>query len=280
MYYLSASVVPRGQSDIETPAGVLTQANPLKIKLKFSTLVSKASDQLQEKVDISKVRRSIITSFTITHEGTIAEFKAAGDVGSLFDLLTTKHGLLSYQNYHFLTAIINEFIPDLHADMVDYQKDYAGYQFATNLERYLADETHLVDPNPELFSCLKITVSVKLSDRALTYIEELWELLLIRFELPPYQLLLKRILGGSIEISWCFPRCETTRMIEVVKSSSQFFAHHSIVRVSINEQVFYELSFQNEVSRYAYITFSWPVCHFQLRKTRQGYTTQQKDNAT
>ena len=250
MYYLSASVVPHGRSDIETPAVVLTQANLLKIKLKFSTLVSKTSDQLQEKVDISKLQRSIITSFSIPHKGSIAtEFKAAVDVASLFDLLAS-HGLLSYKNYHFLTAIINEFIPDLHDVMVDYQKDYAGYQFATNLEHHLAAETHLVDPNPELFSCLKITVRVKLSDRALTYIEELWELLLVRFELPPYQLLLKRILGGSIEISWCFPQCETTRMIEVVKSSPQFFADHSIVRVSINEQVFYELPFQQEVSRY------------------------------
>ena len=159
----------------------------------------------------------------------------------------TKYGLLSYKDHHFLDAIINEFIPDLHDDMVDYQKDYAGYQFATNLEHHLAAETNLVDPNPELFSCLKITVRVKLSDRALTYIEELWELLLIRFELPSCQLLLKSILGGSIDISWCFPQCETTRMVEVVKSSSQFFADHSIVRVSINEQVFYELSLHQEV---------------------------------
>ena len=254
-YILSASVAPsHGQSDIETPADVLTQANLLKIKLKFSTLVSKTSNQLQKKVDISELQRSIITSFSIPHKGSIAtEFKAAVDVASLFDLLTS-HGLLSYKNYHFLTAIINEFIPDLHDVMVDYQKDYAGYQYATNLEHHLAAETNLVDPNPELFSCLKITVRVKLSDRALAYIEELWELLLIRFELPPYQLLLKRILEGSIDISWSFPQCETTRMIEVVKSSSQFFVDHRIVRVSINEQVFYELPFLQEVSIYAYIT--------------------------
>ena len=247
LYYLSSPVAPsQSQSDIETPAGVLTQANLLKIKLKFSTLVSKTSDQLQEKVDISKLQHSIITAFSITHEGTIAEFKAAGDVASLFDLLT-RHGLLSYRNYHFLTAIINEFIPNIHDVMVDYQKDYAGYQFATNLERHLAAETNLVDPNPELFSCLKITVPINLSDRALTYIEELWESLLTRFKLPSCQLLLKSILGGSIDISWCFPQCETTRIIEVVKSSFQFFTDHSIIRVSINEQVFYEFSLHQEV---------------------------------
>ena len=134
--------------------------------------------------------------------------------------------------------------------MVHYQKDYAGYQCATNLEHYLAAETNLVDPNPELFSCLKITVRVKLSDRALAYIEELWESLLTRFKLPPYQFLLKSIFEGSIDISWCFPQCETTRIIEVVMSNFQFFSDHSIVRVSINEQVFYEvdeLSLSQEV---------------------------------
>ena len=259
--YLSTSVGrSQGQSDIETPADVMTQVNLHTIRSNFSILVSKASDQLEEKkVDLLKLQRHIITSFSITHEGSIAEFKAAGDVASLFDLLT-KYGLLSYKNYHFLTVIIKTFIPDLHADMVDYQKDYAGYQFATNLEQHLADETDLVDPNPELVSCLKITVRVKLSDRALKYVEELWELLLVRFELPPYQLLLKRISGGSIDISWCFPQCETTRMVEVVKSSSQFFSDHSIIRVSINEQVFYELPFQQEVSRYPYITMlSWSI---------------------
>ena len=254
MYYLSASVAPsHSQSDIETPADVLAQENLLKIKLKFSSLVSKTSDQLQEKVNISKLQRSIITAFSITHEGTITEFKATGDVASLFDLLNS-HGLLSYKNYHFLTAIINEFIPDLHDVMVDYKEDYAGYQFATNLEHHLAAETNLVDPNPELFSSLKITVPINLSDRALTYIEELWESLLTRFKLPSCQLLLKSISEGSIDISWCFPLCETTRIIEVVLSSSQFFAEHSIIRVSINEQVFYELPFQQEVSRYAYST--------------------------
>ena len=186
------------QSDIETPADVLTRENFFKINLKFSSLVSKTSDQLQKKVDISILQCYIITAFSINHEGTIAEFKAAGDVASLFDLLI-RHGLLSYKNYHFLTAIINEFVPD-------YKNDY---EITTNIECYLAADTDLVDPNPELFSSLKITVPTKLSERSLKYIEELWESLLEVFKLAPYQLLWKRILGGSIDIIWCFPRCET-----------------------------------------------------------------------
>ena len=218
----------------------MTKDNLFKIKLKFSSLVSKTSDQLQEKkTDISKLQRSIITSFSITHEGIIAEFKAAGDVASLFDLLT-RHGLLSYKNYHFLTAIINEFIPDLKADMAGYKNDYVGYQVTTNLERHLAADTNLVNPNPELFSSLKITVPLKLSERSLKYIEELWESLLEMFKLPPYQLLQKIILGGSISIIWCFPQCETPRIIEVVKSSSQFFSDHSIEEVSVNNEVLYK----------------------------------------
>ena len=228
------------QSDIETPADVLTQENLFKIKFKFSSLVSKTSDQLQEKkTDISKLQRSIITSFSIIHEGTIAEFKAADDVASLFDLLT-RHGLLSYTNYHFLTAIINEFIPDLKADMSGYKNDYVGYQVTTNLERHLAADTNPVNPNPELFSSLKITVPFKLSERSLKYIEELWESLLEIFKLAPYQLLREKIWGGSISIIWCFPQCETARIIEVVKSSNQFLADHSIEEVSVNNEVIYK----------------------------------------
>ena len=228
------------QSDIETPADVLTQENLLKIKLKFSSLVSKASHQLQEKkADISILQHFIISSFSITHEGTIAEFKTAGDVASLFDLLT-RHGLLSYKNYHFLTAIINEFIPDLKADMSCYKNDYVGYQVTTKLELHLAADTNLVNPNTELFSSLKITVPFKLSERALKYIEELWESLLEIFNLAPYQLIRKIISGGSISIIWCFPQCETARIIKVVKSSSQFFSEHSIEEVSVNNEVFHK----------------------------------------
>ena len=228
------------QSDIETPADVLTQENLLKIKLKFSSLVSKTSHQLQEKkADISILQHFIISSFSITHEGTIAEFKTAGDVASLFDLLT-RHGLLSYKNYHFLTAIINEFIPDLKADMACYKNDYVGYQVTTKLELHLAADTNLVNPNTELFSSLKITVPFKLSERALKYIEELWESLLEIFNLAPYQLIQKIISGGSITIIWCFPQCETARIIKVVKSSSQFFSEHSIEEVSVNNEVFHK----------------------------------------
>ena len=246
---------------VETPAAVLAKTNLLKIRLKFGALVSKTSDKLQEMYpDISKVQRTIITAFSIADESLRVALKEAIDFASLFDLLTT-HGLLSYKNYHFLVVIISEFISDLHDDMVDYQKDYAGYQFTTNLEHHLAAETALGDPenlNSTLFSSLKIKVHIQWSERTLTYIEELWESLLIRFKLPSYHLLLQSILEGCIEIAWCFPLFETVRIIEVVKSSSQFFSNHVIAQVSINDQVLFEdtTSLQQEVIHTTYYFFN------------------------
>ena len=245
---------------METPAAVLAKTNLLKIRLKFGALVSKTSDKLQEMhPEISNVQRTIITAFSIADESLRVALKEAIDFASLFDLLTT-HGLLSYKNYHFLVVIISEFISDLHDDMVDYQKDYAGYQFTTNLEHHLAAETALGDPenlNSTLFSSLKIKVHIQWSERTLTYIEELWESLLIRFKLPSYQLLLQNILEGCIEIAWCFPLFETVRIIEVVKSSSQFFSDHVIAQVSINDQVFFKdtTSLQQEVIHYIHTTY-------------------------
>lgn len=211
--------------------------------MKFSSLVSKLSNKLQEKhADISQVRFSITSAFYVQKQDLVAELKAAQDFTSLFELVTS-HGVWSYKNYHFLEEIINEYIPDLQDNMEDYQRDYAGYQFMTKLEDHIAAETGLADPDIEshdLFSRLKTTVRINPSERTLKYIEELWKSLSTLFCLPSYQLLREKILRGSVTISWCFPQCETIRLIELVKTSSQFFTNHSIVKVSINGQVFYE----------------------------------------
>ena len=217
--------------------------------------------KLQEgKIDSKEIRLFLISSLCDGNNSLVDELGIATNFTDLFKTITT-HGVWSYNNYDFLECIINEYIPDLCAAMTNYQKDYVGYTLTTKIEDHIETVATLTDseishPDPELFSRLETRIHIKLSERTLKYIDELWKSLSVHFVLKPYLLLLDKVMKGSITITWCFPRYETKRIIEIVKSSSQFFSEHDIVEVSIDGESFYltKTNTQFEVRRHTSYT--------------------------
>ena len=224
---------------------MLTRKNLTKIKAKFAKLVALTPMKLQErKTDIEEIRLFLISSLCDGNNSLVEELEIATNFTDLFKTITT-HGVWSYSNYDFLECIINEYVPDLCAAMTDYQKDYVGYTLTTKIEDHIDAVATIADsetphPDSDLFSRLETRIHAKLSERTLKYIDELWKSLSVRFVLKPYQLLLDKVMKGSITITWCFPRYETKRIIEIVKSSSQFFSEHDIVEVSIDGEFVYQ----------------------------------------
>ena len=128
--------------------------------------------------------------------------------------------------------------------MTDYQKFYVGYTLTTKIEDHIDAVATIADsetphPDSDLFSHLEIRIHAKLSERTLKYIDEMCKSLSVCLFLKPYQLLLDKVMKGSIIITWCFPRYETKHIIEIVKSSSQFFSEHDIVEVLIDGEIAY-----------------------------------------
>ena len=223
-------------------AAMLTRKNLMKIKVKFGRLVTLTSKKLQnEEIDIEEARLFLISTLCDNNKSFAAELGIATNFTYLFGAITT-HGVWSYNNYDLLECIINEYVPDLCAAMTDYQKDYVGYTLTTKIEDHIdavatIANSESLHPDPNWFSYLETRIHGKLSERTLKYIDELWKSLSVHFVLKPYLLLLDKVMKGSITITWCFPRYETKRIIEIVKSSSQFFSEHDIVEVSINGEI-------------------------------------------
>ena len=223
---------------------MLTRKNLITIKAKFAKLVALTPMKLQEgKIDIEEIRLFLISSLCDGNNSLVEELGIATNFTDLFKTITT-HGIWSYNNYDFLECIIKEYVPDLCTAMTDYQNDYVGYWWTTKIEDHIDAVATIPDsetphPDPDLFSRLETRIHAKLSERTLKYIEELWKSLSVRFALKPYLLLLDKVMKGSITITWCFPRYETKRIIEIVKSSSQFFSEHDIVEVLIDGEIAY-----------------------------------------
>lgn len=171
-----------------------------------------------------------------------ADIEGTQDFASLFSLIT-KLGMWSYQNHHLLETIINEFIPNLQDEMVEYQAQYEGYKTITTLEQHIDTEA-LFDqhqnPDAAIYSSIETKVRTKPSDTTLKYIDELWKSLMQHFTLPPYQLLLNKILDGCIAVTWSFPQSEMSRISKRVLSEPHFFSENSIVRVTVSGKVLYE----------------------------------------
>ena len=230
----------------KSPADELTKKNITKIRGKFSWLVVQISRKLQQaQVRIEDFRLFLTTFFSPTLKdasAVIGELEKATNFSTLFQVLTT-HGMWGYENYYFLESVIELYVPDLRKDMKGYLEHLEGFRLATKLEHYIAALEMLPNPespDPEMFSRMVTKLQVKPSERTLKYIDDLWESLSIHFNLPPYQLLLEKVLKGCVTITWCFPRYETMRITEMVKSSVQFFSEHDIVEVLINGEIFYQ----------------------------------------
>ena len=244
----------------ELPAEVFTKTNITMIQEEFGWLVTQTAEKLQQaQVTIKKLCLFFTTSFFsslkeketdhVPAAAIVSELEKAADFYSFFQILTM-HGVWSYDNYRFLESIIKKLVPDLRNDMKEYLEHYKGFRLAAKLEDYIAALDTIPtpeSPDPEIFSRMKTKLQVDPSEKMLKYIDDLWEALSIHLNLPPYQLLLEKVQPGSITIIWCFPRYETMRITEMVKSSFQFFSKHDIVEVSINGEIVYQAKMDSDL---------------------------------
>ena len=225
-------------------ADVLARKNLLKITAKFTKLVFLTSKHLQnEGTDIAVVQSLFISLYCVDNEQLQADIENTQDFNKLFKLIM-RLGVLSYQNYDLLETLIEEFVPNLSNEMVDYQEQYVGYKHVTNLAHHIAAAEAVLakheHPTPDLFSTLTTKVDIELSTKTVQYVDDLKKSLLGHFPLQPHQLFLINILKGCVAITWWFSQLETLLVIESVLTSSQFFSEHSIIQVTINNQVLYE----------------------------------------
>ena len=248
----------------------VAKRNVQMIKGKFSLLVTKSHKKLQvRKVDVDDVQMFLVTMYsspdskdgsdTVT---TVVE--SARSLDEIFRALS-KHRLWDYLNYYLLQSIIEEFASDddeLNGMMKQYQQDLTGHILTLQIQAYLETVNSELPPvtandnenptdeivsalppqqNCELFKKLTLKVKANVSDRSLSYVDDLWRSLTNQFALPRPAMILHNIAKGCIGITWLIPANLVKYVTKMARETRNTFAEANVLRVTLEEQCIYPM---------------------------------------
>ena len=183
--------------------------------------------------------------------------KSAASLEEIFCALS-EHGLWDYLNYYLLQSIIEAFANDdheLNGMMEQYQQDLTGHILTQRIQTYL-DATHhqhlnatsdsdkspvTLQPKHELFKKLSVKIDANVSDRSLSYVNDLWRSLANQFALPQPAMILHNIAKGCLSITWLIPANLVEHVTQMARETANMFAEANILRVSLEEQCIYPM---------------------------------------
>ena len=248
----------------------IAKRNIRKIQGKFSTLVTKSRTKLQIKgINVEDVQTFLVTMYSSpkSRDGSdtiTSVVESARSLDEIFRALS-KHGLWDYLNYYLLQSIIEEFASDddeLNRMMEQYQQDLTGHILTLQIQAYLeavnselppvttndnenpADEIVPALPpqqNCELFKKLTLKVKANVSDRSLSYVDDLWRSLTNQFALPRPAMILHDIAKGCIGITWLIPVNLVKYITKMARETTNTFAEANVLRVTLEEQCIYPM---------------------------------------
>lgn len=158
-------------------------------------------------------------------------------------------------DYHFVLEVLtNEFLSESQTvkDQIKrYKSALSGFFVATKLIEYITQnpfsdeelENQQDVPLPNLtdkqYKNLKVILNLSprtISEQSLNYVRDLWEKFMEEFDLPQVATVIKKIVPGSLEITWII----WSRMAELILQKSRtpraikFFRKHDITLVDID----------------------------------------------
>ena len=86
---------------------------------------------------------------------------------------------------------------------------------------------------------LKLDRKIKLSDMTMIYVDTLWKALIEEFNLPPLMAIIKKIVGGSLIISWLVPPQVSSVIAASYSKALWFYLQHNIAQVELDSCVLY-----------------------------------------
>ena len=162
-----------------------------------------------------------------------------------------------YYNYHALEGIIKHFAEnatELLGRMEDHKTKLTAFKTTTKIADYIKECTKdelMVDGiskmkydkefNKELSFKLRDSKDsiLKINEKCLSYIDNFWNDISDQFHLPPLPILLAKIRGGCIEVTWFVPASIACIINKLSQESNEFYQQHGVVRVMINNEVLY-----------------------------------------
>lgn len=226
--------------------------NDDRIQRSFANFVHEVLEILmRQEISMEKFRVFVAGLFP----GILKCIPFSSKLSDIFEFITDNK-LWNYCHYFPLKSVAEKFgykDQEMQPLIVSYEQELTGFYATTNLVDYMAlcndkdadpDVPLDIDPlkyNKEFFRSLSIKLEARVTDKTLHYIDQLWRALAGFFLMPSLSALLDSIVAGSLVITWLIPHHFTIQIREKSKkvSAVQFFRHHRIVEVKIDDDAVY-----------------------------------------
>ena len=171
----------------------------------------------------------------------------------------TYHGLWDCLHYSPLVRIVRKFganDTEMESWVQDYEKDLKAYALVTELEVYIElDLESAVRPQAEVakydrrYYC-PVEWKTKFIDHSLQYLTDVWKMFSCRYLVPdsPPTALLDRVRKGCFSVTWLIPSHLIPSLTEKIKTDTDFFEQHRILRVTVGEECTYEEVIDEHIS--------------------------------
>ena len=242
----------------------MTQTVLQKIKSRFASLQVEVRSAMEaHQVKLNDVHQFLVSFFQ--GERCIPE---APNLTKLFNIITESE-LWRYDHYSPLKELAENFLPDDNPArklVSKYKDQLSGFYVTTKIVDFIDlsdfddsddDSDDDADTNSEddvqqslspkeskkLFRKLKVTLrlnkTTKFSDMTMSYIDTLWKALIEEFNLPPLTAIIKKIVGGSLIITWLVPPQVSTVIAASYTKALRFYQQHNIVQVQLDDRTLY-----------------------------------------
>ena len=229
----------------------MTQTVLQKIKGQFSSLQVEVRSAMETRQVKVKDAHQFLVSF-FQSESCIPE---APDLTKLFNIVTEAK-LWRYDHFSPLRELAEKFLPENNPArklVSEYKNQLSGFYTTTKIIDFI-DLSELEDDSDsngakqslsskELYHELKVTLKldrkVKLSDMTMSYVDTLWKALIEEFDLPPLTAIIKKIVGGSLIISWLVPPQVSSVIAASYSKALGFYQQHNIALVELDSSILY-----------------------------------------
>ena len=238
----------------------MTQTILRKIKGQFASLQL----EVRSAMEAREIKASDVHQFLVSFFQSECCIPEAPDLTKLFNIITEAK-LWRYDHYGPLQELAEKFLPDDNParKLVSKYKDQLSGFYTTTKIIYFIDLSELDDSEDDsdadseddtqqslspkeskkLYRKLKVTLKldrkIKLSDMTMSYIDTLWKALIEEFNLPPLTAIIKKIVGGSLIITWLVPPQVSTVIAASYSKALRFYQQHNIVQVQLDGRTLY-----------------------------------------
>lgn len=239
---------------MDTKLEDLAQENLLNIKGEFANLLSSVCEKFKAMIRLGQIDIKELHSYLKTLFAPGKCIPNSALLNDMFDAIT-ENELWDFWHYSPLQRIITKFggnDTDLSTWISNYREALSGYKVVTKIKDYIAatesqlplssddlGKSLLAKYDQEYYQQLMLKVDVKVTEKTLQYVSDLWTALADRFLLPCPTVLLDSITEGCATITWFIPTHIVARLVERACSNPNFFQEHKIVWATVNGDYIY-----------------------------------------